>query len=73
MWIWGIAAERIDNTVKWFPRYVKMLRTSSADCASTAEAELTDVLRNPAPEALFAPIGNEQAAALQQLYRIFTR
>jgi hypothetical protein len=50
---------------------IRMPRMSSADNATIAAKELTNVLLNPAPAAPFATIGNDQLVALKQLALIF--
>ena len=64
-------ATRIVRTVEFFPHANNMKLLSSLDAATTAAADLTHALLNPAPAAPFAHIGQEQTAALKQLANIF--
>jgi hypothetical protein len=63
--------ERINDTVEFFPTHANMPYRSAADTAVHAAQELTAALQNPTPAAPFAPIGDEQLAAIQQLAIIF--
>jgi hypothetical protein len=65
------AAERIAETVEFFPATSNMPRTSSADAATKAASNLIHALQNPAPAAPFAGLGNRQQQALEQLANIF--
>jgi hypothetical protein len=64
-------AERIAKTVEFFPLHCAMPRTSSADAATQAARALIDALKNPAPAAPFATLGQSQLQAIQQLADIF--
>ena len=64
-------AERIADTVEFFPHYVNMPRLSSVDRAIRAATELTHALRNPAPAAPFAKLSDVHNDALDQLATIF--
>jgi hypothetical protein len=65
------AAERIADTVEFFPEHAPMPKTSSADSARDAAAALTTALLNPSPAAPSAKIGDKQMEALHQLASIF--
>jgi hypothetical protein len=65
--------ERINDTVEFFPTHANMPYCSAADTAVHAAQELTAALKNPTPAAPFAPIGDEQLAAIQQLAIIFQK
>jgi hypothetical protein len=71
VYITTTAAERISKTVEFFPHSCAMPRTSSADAARHAALDLVSALQNPAPAAPFAPVGQAQQTALQQLSAIF--
>ena len=65
------AAERIADTVEFFPYNCPMPKTSSADAATTAAADLIHALRNPSPATPFGLIGDAQLTALATLATIF--
>jgi hypothetical protein len=64
-------AERITDTVEFFPSHCNMPRLSSADTALWAATELIDALQHPAPAAPFATLSNDKLTALQHLADIF--
>jgi hypothetical protein len=65
-------AERIADTVEFFPHSTPMPLTSSADAARDAAAALTQALLNPGPATPFDKIGNKQLQALKELASIFS-
>ena len=64
-------AERIADTLAWFPTTVKMPTASSTDAAITAANDLITALQNPHPASALSPLDNNEHAALQQLAEIF--
>jgi hypothetical protein len=58
-------ADRIVDTVEFFPANVAMSRTASKDIATIAALELTHALLHPAPAAPFSIIGGAQLVALR--------
>jgi hypothetical protein len=64
-------ADRIVDTVEFFPAKVTMHRTASKDMATIAAQELTHAIMHPAPAAPFSIIGGAQLEALLQLATIF--
>jgi hypothetical protein len=71
VFVTSAAAERIAETVEFFPATSNMPRTSSADAATKAASNLIHALQNPAPAAPFAALGDRQQQALEQLANIF--
>jgi hypothetical protein len=71
VFVTSTAAERIAETVDFFPATSNMPRTSSADAATKAASSLIHALQNPAPAAPFAALGDRQQQALEQLANIF--
>ena len=59
------------DTVEFLPHNCKMPFRSSAENATIAATELIHALRNPAPAAPYAHIGDVQLQALDQLAEIF--
>ena len=70
-WVPKTQAERIASTLVWFPHYVPMPKTSSADATTAAAQELIHALRHPAPTSPLAPLSDTDTAALNQLADIF--
>jgi hypothetical protein len=64
-------ADRIVDTVEFFPANVTMSRTASKDIATIASLELAHALLHPAPAAPFSIIGGAHLEALRQLAAIF--
>ena len=65
------AYTRISDTIEFFPQYCKMSYRSSAENATIAATELINALKNLAPAAPFANIGDKQMEALTKLVNIF--
>lgn len=63
-------AERIGDTVEFFPQHSTMPKLSSADAAMQAAQDLIRALEQPHPATPF-DIGDEQILALRQLADIF--
>ena len=59
-------AERITDTLEWFPAHVPMPKTASIDAVLAAARELISALQNPAPATPFAGIDDTKLAALQK-------
>jgi hypothetical protein len=71
LYITKTAAEQTCGTVEFFPEHCPMPRLSSTDTIAKSALDLIEALRNPAPAAPFAKLGDERLAALQQLATIF--
>ena len=71
LYVTKTAAERTCGTVEFFPEHCPMPRLSSTDTIAKSALDLIEALRNPAPAAPFAKLGDERLAALQQLATIF--
>ena len=61
------------DTVKFFLHNSKMPFRYLTKDATIAATELIHALRNPAPAATYAHIGDAQGQALEQLAKIFQR
>ena len=64
-------AERIADTLAWFPSETKMPSASSTDAAIAAANDLITALQNPHPASALSPLADNEHAALQQLAEIF--
>jgi hypothetical protein len=64
-------AERIIDTVEFFPQHTPVLFVSPTNVAQQAAKDIIQVLRNPKPSTPFAHVGHNQKVALQQLANIF--
>ena len=65
-------AERVSDTVQFFPKHVRMPQTSSADAAIRAAPELTSALQNPTPATPFHALSDQKLEALRQLSDLFS-
>jgi hypothetical protein len=73
VWIWATDAERIADTLAWFPQHVTMPFLSSSQAAIAAARDLVAALNNPAPASPICPPTNSQREQLHQLADIFTQ
>jgi hypothetical protein len=64
-------AERITDTIEFFPEHTSLPFMNSNDIAIKAANELITTLQNPLPATPFAQVGNQQLEALQQLAELF--
>ena len=64
-------AERITDTVEFFPQRVTVPYPSPTDVAIRATQELIGVLKNPIPSTPFAHVGHNQMEAIQAIADIF--
>jgi hypothetical protein len=71
VWTDATRAERIANTLTWFPSHVEMPTTSSLELATAAATDLVAALLQPSDAAPLPPAALVQRAALQQLADIF--
>jgi hypothetical protein len=72
MYIMVTASEKIVNTLDFFPHNSPMPQMSSTDRILVAAQDMTDALKNPHTDVLFATIGEDTIAALEKLSEIFT-
>lgn len=70
-YITSTRAERIADTVQFFPHGTCMPYISSAEAATRAALQLAEAIKNPAPAAPFAPVDTEQMEAIAKLADIF--
>ena len=71
VWIISTRAERIADTLAWFPTKVVMPVPSTGERAIAATRDLTNTIRQPSPAAPLAPIAADACQALTQLATIF--
>ena len=71
-WVIETRAERIADTIVWFPSQVVMPTASSTDAACAAALDLIQALRHPATASALSPLTDAEHAALLQLADIFT-
>ena len=58
VWAWYTRAERIADTISWFPSTFVMPIALLADRVIVVAQDLTAVLQHPSPASPFAPIDN---------------
>lgn len=71
VWVNETSAERISDTLVWFPTKVVMPTVSSADAAEAAARDLISALLHPSAASPLAPLGDSKTAALRELATIF--
>ena len=71
VWTSETQAERIADTLAWFPTKVLMPSASSCDIAIAAANDLIQALQNPSPASALSPLSDSQHQALTQLADIF--
>ena len=71
IWADATSAERIANTLTWFPSQVEMPTTSSLELATAAAQDLVAALLHPSDASPLPSADLVQRAALQQLADIF--
>jgi hypothetical protein len=67
VYITATASERIVDTLKFFPHNSPMPQMFSTDRILMAAQDMTDALKHPHPDVLFATIGDDTIAALEKL------
>jgi hypothetical protein len=71
VWIWETCAERISDTLAWFPTKVSMPSASSTDEALAAAKDLVQALLHPTTAGPVNPLSDSQRHALRELATIF--
>ena len=64
-------AERIADTLAWFPTKVKMPTASSAEASIAAANDLIHALQNPSADSALSPLSDNQHHALAELVGLF--
>ena len=72
IWVWDTCAERICNTVSWFPTKVMMLLALSNDLILVGIHNIVAALNNPSPGSPLASLTESHVNALKQLTNILT-
>jgi hypothetical protein len=73
VYITASTSEIIVDTLDFFPHNSPMPQMSLTDCILMAAQDMTDVLKHPHQDFLFATIGGDTLAALEKLSEIFRR
>ena len=66
------AATWVCNTVKFFPKKIKMPILSSSDTATQVALYLTEALRHPHADLPYAPLSDNTITSLNEFSEIFT-
>jgi hypothetical protein len=73
VWVTDTRAERVSQTLVWFPKWVPLPRNTSNDYATIAALELVRALKNPSAGGPLPPLPDEQLEAMLKLAEIFHR
>jgi hypothetical protein len=73
VWVWATNAERVADTMAWFPQHVTMPFLSSSQAAIAAARDLVSALNNPTSASPICPLATSQREQLDQLADIFTQ
>ena len=68
--IWSTKAERITDTLEWFPHEVTMPTASSVDIIATATNDILKALKNPSKNSPLDPLTDSETTALQTAVEI---
>jgi hypothetical protein len=71
MWAWNTNAERVANTLAWFPTATVMPRHSSTGIVIAAAHDLTHALLHPVPTSPLSPLTASHRQQLLQLANVF--
>jgi hypothetical protein len=72
VWIWDTRAERICDTLAWFPTKVTMPPSSTSDTIVACLHNIVKDLQNPSPASSLAPRSDTQSKALSDLTTLLT-
>jgi hypothetical protein len=72
VWIWETRAERICDTISWFPTKVTMPLASSNDLILASLADLTHAIANPSAGSPLAPLTDSHVATLHLIQTLLT-
>jgi hypothetical protein len=72
IWIWETRADRICDTITWFPTKVTIPPSSSTDIIMNSLHDIVQALKNPAPASPIAPRTDTQTKALLDLTELLT-
>jgi hypothetical protein len=70
VWCWATKAERVCDTISWFPTKVQIPTASSADTIQACLEQIVVCLQNPAAGSPLAPLANTHIEALQTIQRL---
>jgi hypothetical protein len=72
VWVWDTRAERICDTISWFPTKLAMPIASSTDLILAGIQDILHALRHPSPDSPLAPLGSNHVATLHLLAELVT-
>ena len=72
VWMWDSRAERIADTIAWFPTKVRMPIASSTELVLAGIRDIHHALTHPSPGSALAPTTDSDVAALNQLTALLT-
>jgi hypothetical protein len=72
IWLFATRAERVSDTISWFPTKVNMPLASTNDLILAALTDIVHALQHPTPAASLVPLTDNHVTALHQLTTLFT-
>jgi hypothetical protein len=72
VWVWDTRAERICDTISWFPTKLAMPIALSTDLILAGIQDILHALRHPSPALPLAPLGSNHVATLHFLAELVT-
>jgi hypothetical protein len=72
VWVWDTRAERICDTISWFPQKLGMPIASSTDLILAGIKDILHALKHPSPASPLAPLGADHVATLVLLSELIT-
>jgi hypothetical protein len=72
VWVWDTRAERICDSISWFPTKLVMPIASSTDLILAGIQDIMHALRHPSPASPLAPLGSNHVATLHLLAELVT-
>lgn len=72
VWIRDTRKDRIADTVAWFPKYVQLPSSSTADRIAASLQDIVTALKQPSPATPLAPLTDSQHQALLDITALLT-
>lgn len=73
LWVWRTKGERTNDTIEWFPHYVKMPTASTLELIFAATQDILKALATPMDSSPLAPLTDSETATLKTVTQILQR